>query len=314
MFSRKRKTVNLNTEAIDLKYTQAIAAKTLMRMRLQAGFVTPDRNIVIRTWPYEGMGAGAPATRERYLLPRGAKSSPPVRLRNILAQEEAPQQTRFRAAVAAVAMGTVVAPKVCKVKLCKTGMSRIACKEEVSPIALADYSVAQSRDGDNDNDELGLKQSLLKRARLAGTKRALRTVVAQSRALVFVMGSTTPFFKETFQDLRWVISDRVVNGSPVWAAEGGRWFMYCSVDIKMMISNESECAAGSSMGHMYNMEKTADAVAPTELASDKWVSGASATLATQYASAERLLLHDAQGRAITGWVSVPEMRQRPPTR
>jgi uncharacterized protein YijF (DUF1287 family) len=65
MFSRKRKTVNLNTEAIDLKYTQAIAAKTLMRMRLQAGFVTPDRNIVIRTWPYEGMGAGAPATGER---------------------------------------------------------------------------------------------------------------------------------------------------------------------------------------------------------------------------------------------------------
>jgi hypothetical protein len=109
MFSRKRKTVNLNTEAIDLKYTQAIAAKTLMRMRLQAGFVTPDRNIVIRTWPYEGMGAGAPATGERYLLPRGRKSSPLVRLRNILAHEEAPQQTRFRAAVAAVAMGTVVA-------------------------------------------------------------------------------------------------------------------------------------------------------------------------------------------------------------
>jgi hypothetical protein len=109
MFSRKRKTVNLNTEAIDLKYTQAIAAKTLMRMRLQAGFVTPDRNLVIRTWPYEGMGAGAPATGERYLLPSGRKSSPPVRLRNILAHEEAPQQTRFRAAVAAVAMGTVVA-------------------------------------------------------------------------------------------------------------------------------------------------------------------------------------------------------------
>jgi hypothetical protein len=93
--------------------------------------------------------------------------------------------------------------------------------------------------------------------------------VAQSRALVFVMGSTTPFLKETFQELRWVITDRVVNGSPVWAAEGGRWFMYRSVDNRMMISIESACAAGSSRGHMYNREITADAVAPTELPSDK---------------------------------------------
>jgi hypothetical protein len=37
--------------------------------------------------------------------------------------------------------------------------------------------------------------------------------------VVFEMGSTTPFLDEDFQDLRWVITERVVNGSPVWAAE-----------------------------------------------------------------------------------------------
>ena len=69
-------------------------------------------------------------------------------------------------------------------------------------------------------------QSLLKRACLAGTERELRTAVAVNRVLVFVMGSTTPFFTDNLQDSRWVITDRVVNGSPVWAAEGGKWFMY----------------------------------------------------------------------------------------
>ena len=61
----------------------------------------------------------------------------------------------------------------------------------------------------------------MKRACLDGTARALRTAVAVNRALVFVMGSTTPFLDGKFQDSRWVITDRIVNGSPVWAAEVG---------------------------------------------------------------------------------------------
>jgi hypothetical protein len=148
-----------------------------------------------------------------------------------------------------------------------------------------------------------LGQSLLKRACFADTERALRTAMAQSRVLVFVMGSTTPFLNEKFQDLRWVITDRVVCGSPVWAEEGGEWFMYRGVNDKMMISIESDCAEGRAVGCMYNTEETADVVAPTELLSDKCVSGASATLAPQYASAERIV-QTCPG----GWVSVPEMR------
>jgi hypothetical protein len=69
-------------------------------------------------------------------------------------------------------------------------------------------------------------QSLLKRACLAGTKLALQTAVDQTHALVFEMGSATPFLYEEFQDLLWVITDRVVNGSPVWATEDGDKLMY----------------------------------------------------------------------------------------
>jgi hypothetical protein len=146
-------------------------------------------------------------------------------------------------------------------------------------------------------------RSLLKRACLAGTERALRTAEAQSRALVFVMGSTTPFLSEKFQDSHWVITDRVVNGSPVWAAEGGEWFMYRSVDNRMTISDESACAEGRARCYICNTEKTADVVAPTELPSDEWVSNKTATLATQYASAERL---PAANGEMT-WARVPDM-------
>jgi hypothetical protein len=147
-------------------------------------------------------------------------------------------------------------------------------------------------------------QFLLKRACLAGTARALRTAVAQSRVLVFKMGSTTPFLSEEFQDSRWVITDSVVKGSPVWAAEGGEWFMYRDVDNTMTISDETDCALGMDMGMgsdmcISNTEATADVVAPTELPSDKWVSIPYATLETQYASAERFQM---------AWARVPEMR------
>jgi hypothetical protein len=133
---------------------------------------------------------------------------------------------------------------------------------------------------------------------------ALRTAVAVNRALVFVMGSTTPFLSEQSQDLRFVITDRVVNGSPVWAAEGGEWFMYRCNKGTMTIGVESKCAEGSDIGPIYNRENGADVVAPSELPSDRWMSYTTATLATQYASAERL--PDINGEMT--WAPVPEMR------
>ena len=95
----------------------------------------------------------------------------------------------------------------------------------------------------------------------------------------------------------------MVNGSPVWAAEGGEWFMYRSVDNRMTISDESACAEGRARCYICNTEKTADVVAPTELPSDEWVSNKTATLATQYASAERL---PAANGEMT-WARVPDM-------
>jgi hypothetical protein len=148
-------------------------------------------------------------------------------------------------------------------------------------------------------------KSLLQRACLAGTERALRTAVDTNRALVFVMGITTPFLNERFQDLRWVITDRVVNGSPVWAAVGREWFMFRAVDSRMIINSQSVCAEGSAYGYIHNTQAgTADAVTPTELPSDKWVSGAYATLATQYASARRIPVTNGN----IAWDPVPEMR------
>jgi len=72
-------------------------------------------------------------------------------------------------------------------------------------------------------------RALLQRECLDGTTCELQTAVAQVRALVFEMGSTTPFLNDKFQDLRFGITDRVVNSSPVWAAVDGKWFMYRDV-------------------------------------------------------------------------------------
>jgi len=101
----------------------------------------------------------------------------------------------------------------------------------------------------------------------------------------------------------------VVNGSPVWAAAGGKNFMYHNSHHRMIVSDESQCAEGSDSGYMFNAEKTADVAAPTALPSDKWVSYPSATLASHYASARRLgdtpttLPEDR-----SPWACVPEMR------
>ena len=81
--------------------------------------------------------------------------------------------------------------------------------------------------------------------------------------------------------------------------------MYRDVNNRMTIGLESHYAEGSDICHIFNTEETADVVAPTELPSDKWESNAYATLATQYASAERL--PNAYGE-MSVWAPVPAMR------
>jgi hypothetical protein len=127
--------------------------------------------------------------------------------------------------------------------------------------------------------------------------------VAQARALVFEIGSTTPFLTDKFQDLQLVTTDRIVNGSPVWAAVGGELFMYRDTFGKMMVSNESDCVEGGTMGYVESDFLQNDViVAPTDLPSDGWVSVPYATLELQYASA----VHCDSPYDV--WVYVPDMR------
>ena len=143
-------------------------------------------------------------------------------------------------------------------------------------------------------------RALLRRACLGGTKVELQTAVAQTCGLVFEMWSTTPFLTDEFQDLRWAITDRVVNGSPVWAAEGGELFMYCDVTNAMIIGDEANCAEGV-RGFMSNWQETEIVTAPTALPSDGWFSIPHAKLPSMYTSAYRL----SHGNS---WACVPDMR------
>ena len=145
-------------------------------------------------------------------------------------------------------------------------------------------------------------KAILQRACRAGTKSALQTAVAQVRELVFEMGSTTPFLTDEFQDTQWSITDRVVNGRPVWAATGGKWFMYHTSTNRTKISTEAGCTGGCDLSMcIYNVQVIADgAGAPTDLPSDKWLSLPSATLEAQYPSSRRINRN--------GWIFVPELR------
>jgi hypothetical protein len=144
-------------------------------------------------------------------------------------------------------------------------------------------------------------RSLVRRACGTGKERDIQTAMAQARVLVFEIGSTSPFLSEDFQDWRFVITDRVVNGSPVWAAVGGKSFVHRDVDGRMSISDPAE---GCGTGYILNMKASPVAVAPTELPSDEWVSCEEATLESQYASAARV--EDADGDLY--WAHVPDMR------
>jgi hypothetical protein len=129
---------------------------------------------------------------------------------------------------------------------------------------------------------------------------ALQTAVATARALVFRMGSTTPWLTEVFQDLRYVITGRVVSGAPVWAAEDGEHFMYRDGHGEMWISDEEDCAAGKPCGVIHNTVRSPDVLAPTQLLSNKWKSFEYATLGPQYTSVG--------GTGSNAWVRVPSMR------
>jgi len=156
-------------------------------------------------------------------------------------------------------------------------------------------------------EEIGV--ALLKRACDAPgtTKRALQTAVAQARALVIEMGSTTPWLAATFQDARYVITDRVVNGAPVWEAENGQYFMW--------IGGAANCAAaaaaaatdpGRAFGVIYAAApwgvQSPDVLAPTQLLSNEWRSSKYATLGPQFTSAVHII--DRRG----SWSFVPDMR------
>jgi hypothetical protein len=143
--------------------------------------------------------------------------------------------------------------------------------------------------------------AIVKRACSTGTEVALETAVATARALVFEMGSTTPWLTEEFQDLRYVITKHVVNGAPVWAAENSEsHLMYRAKDGRMWIGMELNCAAGASCGVIYNTVHNPNVMAPTQLLSNKWLSSKVATLGPQYTSAGRT--------DESPWVWVPSMR------
>jgi hypothetical protein len=154
-------------------------------------------------------------------------------------------------------------------------------------------------------------QELLKRACLTRKARDILTAMAQVRVLAFDMESTTPFLTDEFQAVRWVITDRVVNGSPVWAAAaagsgGGNLGMYLHRNIigNMMVSKDARC--GNDMGFLQNMYFDDDAMAPTEQPPDKWASHRNATLASQFASATPT--PSSSPPAPKKWVWVPAMR------
>mmetsp|Transcript_26162 Transcript_26162/g.65501 ORF Transcript_26162/g.65501 Transcript_26162/m.65501 type:complete len:187 (+) Transcript_26162:688-1248(+) len=137
-------------------------------------------------------------------------------------------------------------------------------------------------------------QGILRRACLAGTKAELQTAVAQASTLMFEFGSTTPFLNDKFQDLRFVVTDRELRGSPVWAAVGGELFMYRMQPPEGWISigDAAECEKGvigsmCSMGSSLMATAGAAAVlAPIDLSPTRWVCERQATMEAQYATAK----------------------------
>jgi len=133
--------------------------------------------------------------------------------------------------------------------------------------------------------------SLLRRACISGTKQALQAAVAQARALVVQMGSTTPWLSEEFQDARYLITERMVSDVPVWAAENGKYFLY--VDKIGDFSISGDAPAGGidfsdeeiKIWHMTAADMEGE-WAPNMLSPTKWRSDDAATLEVQYVAAQ----------------------------
>mmetsp|Transcript_36123 Transcript_36123/g.88991 ORF Transcript_36123/g.88991 Transcript_36123/m.88991 type:complete len:393 (+) Transcript_36123:296-1474(+) len=142
--------------------------------------------------------------------------------------------------------------------------------------------------------------SLLKQACATGTELALEAAVAQARALVVQIGNTSPWLTEEFQDSRYAITERVINGAPVWAAEDGEWFMYLTTSTRLYVSRNEFCAKGDPLGFICHAQLNVGFLAPTMLCATGWKSNKYATLASQYASAG--------GTYENAWLDVPNMR------
>jgi len=140
--------------------------------------------------------------------------------------------------------------------------------------------------------------ALLKSACNAGTNVALQTALATARLLVFEMGSVNQWVTDEFQDARYVITDRVVNGAPVWAAENGECFMYRDGSGEMVISRAKIFAQGSSL---LAQGSSRSLTALTQLPSNQW-------MISRFAKLEPRLYTSARCREYPWvWVDVPDM-------
>ena len=170
-------------------------------------------------------------------------------------------------------------------------------------------------------------ESLLKAALIKGTKIALLEALAQARALVFEMGSTTPFLRERYQNVRYAITDRVEEGSPVWAADGEN-FMFrghieddqyhfygpmppgyatCFGDLEERCHKRPHVYTNTvdkPFGDICNVMQLGDVFAPTEVSPTSWCSYSDVTLTSKIQSATPAF----DEPYVHHWLRVPEMR------
>jgi len=121
--------------------------------------------------------------------------------------------------------------------------------------------------------------------------------------------AATPWLNDRFENLRYVITDRVVNGAPVWAAEGGDVFMYRGKDsLTWWVGVEENCAGGNECGFIHHYtpsEAQRDYhLAPSTLPLDKWMSNSFATLEPQYIAAGG---NDEADDLLKSWVRIPDV-------
>ena len=123
------------------------------------------------------------------------------------------------------------------------------------------------------------------------------------------MGSTTPWLEVGFQHVQYVITNRVVNETPVWAAESANsgQRMYRANDGQMFVDHESDCAQGNPGDWIRNIAQNQGALTPTQLPLDKWASSQSATLGAQFSSAPRTSVVDGTMFG-SQFIYVPSMR------